>query len=60
MSLKDIFYVPPDLLTRDVITGSFSNQEIDIGHITTSPQDYGTIYLIVLGEPHLLMFLSQC
>ena len=34
--------------------------DLCIGHIITSPQDYGTIYLIVLGEPHLLTFLSQC
>ena len=34
--------------------------DLFMGQITTSPQDYGTIYLIVLGEPHLLMFLSQC
>ena len=29
------------------------------GHISTSLQDYGTIYLIVLGELHLLTFLRR-
>ena len=31
-----------------------------IGHIITSPQDYGTIYLIMSGELYPLTFLSQC
>jgi len=30
--------------------------DLCIGHIFTWPQDYGTIYLIVLVEPHLLTF----
>ena len=29
--------------------------DLFICHITTLPQDYGTIYLIVLGEPHLFL-----
>ena len=34
--------------------------DLFIGHILTSPQDYGTMSLIVFGEPHLLPFLRQC
>ena len=33
--------------------------DLCIGHIFTPPQDYGTIYLIMLGESHLLTFLRQ-
>ena len=49
-------------MTSEALTSYISlpiTADLFIGHITTSPQDYGTIYwLIVLGEPHL--FLSQC
>ena len=46
-------------MTFEALTSYISlpiTADLFIGHITTSPQDYGTIYLIVLGEPHLLMF----
>ena len=59
INIKEMFIFVMMNMTVETLT-SYINLPITvdlcIGHLFTSPQDYGTIYLIVLVEPHLLTF----